>query len=220
VGLLAAWQTLLHYASRQDDILVGTPAANREQPELVGIVGFFVNTVVMRTRFTGDLTFSDVLARVRQTAIGAYRNQAVPFDRLRTDSSAPPFRVWFMLQAASTRTWDLPDLEMSRCDVLSLLAVHDLKLAIEEDAKGLACGLDYRTHLFEPAAIARLAALYQHLLRHVIDEPDAPLARVLHVLAEREAELVRADDQRRKEQLGQHLGTVRRRATDISAGES
>src|SRR5262249_15933057 len=102
--MLASFQTLLHRYSAQDDILVGTPIANRNRIEVEGLIGWFVNTVVVRTDFSGDPTFRELLRRVRDVALSAYANQDLPFeilvDALRPDrdpSRTPLFQAMFVL---------------------------------------------------------------------------------------------------------------------------
>ena len=226
--LLAAWQTLLHYYSGQEDILVGSPSANREQVELEGLIGFFVNTLVMRTSFLGSPTFADVLGRVREVALQAYANQGLPFDKLveelwreRKEADRKPlFRVWFVLQNAPTPALRLSDVVVTPIEVRTLMSVHDLKLTVIEHPDGLSCAFDYRRHLFEPATIARLAMLFEALLRSVLASPDAKLGNIVNALAETERQIKSVQEREQEELQIRKLTGIRRRATRVDVAST
>ncbi len=182
VTLLAAFQLLLRRYSEQDDIVVGTPVANRGQPQVAGVAGLFVNTVVVRTRFEPALSFHAVLARVREAALGALEHQEAPFDKVverlgrrKGLERAPFFQVMFVHQ----ERWRGPlDLDGVRCEPLSVptgLSTFDLTLIAEEQAEGLALELEYAADLFAPPFIARLAEHFSHLLVELLARPDAPV---------------------------------------------
>ncbi|NBD08425.1 non-ribosomal peptide synthetase/type I polyketide synthase [Corallococcus silvisoli] len=223
MGLLAAWQTLLCRSSGQEDILVGTPIANRERPEVSGVMGFFVNTLVMRTRFSGDPSFREVLGRVREAVLGAHEHQALPYDKLveelratgRNPGGAPLFRVWFVLQNVPMPELALGEAVITPLETHYLTAVHDLKLGILEGEDGLHCAIDYRTHLFKPVTIARMVALFEHLLRRVAEAPETPLRTLVDALDEQERRLKDAEEQEQRKLLVQGLKSVRRQATRI-----
>jgi acyl carrier protein len=223
--LLAAWQTLLHYYSGQDDILVGSPTANRDQQETQELIGFFVNTLVFRADLSGDPAFSEVLGRVRQVALDAYTHRALPFDKLVEESwlerreldRNPLFRTWFVLQNVPMPALKLGDALMTPLEANTLMAVHDLKLIAVDDPESLECAIDYRTHLFEPATIRRMSALYETLLRNVVAAPDTTLGRLMSLLAEEERSLRDVEARDERELQAQRLKRARRQAIRVPA---
>ena len=226
MALLAAWQTLLHYYSGQEDILVGSPTANRGEPEAEHLIGFFVNTLVLRTRLSGNPTFAEVMERVREVALEAYAHQALPFDRLvedfwserREGDRRPLFRVWLVLQNVPIPPLALPGITVEPVEANTLMAVHDLKLSVVEHPDGLHCALDYREHLFAPATIARMAALFEALLNSVVASADTRLGALVTTLAAREAEL---REHQEREQVSVRLDRLKfaqRQVTRAEAG--
>ncbi|MDZ7269339.1 MAG: amino acid adenylation domain-containing protein [candidate division KSB1 bacterium] len=198
--LLAAFQTLLHRHARQTDIAVGTPIANRTRRETEGLIGFFANTLVMRTDFSGDPTFRELLQRVRETALGAYAHQDLPFERLveelqpeRDLSRSPLFQVMFILQnTPKPPAEDQLGLAVSVLESEGGTAMFDMTLSLTEAENGGLTGfLEYNTDLFEPATITRWLARWQTLLAGIVTDPNQRVSR-LPVLpaAEREQLLV------------------------------
>lgn len=177
--LLAAFKVLLFRYSRQTDILVGTPVANRDRPETSGLIGPLFNTLVLRTDLSGQITFRQLLQRVRQVALDAYTHQAYPFADLvqalqpiRTLSHAPLFQVMFTLQNAATGTLQMPGVTITAVDPSTTTTKFDLNLSLIEDAYGLTGALEYNTDLFDPATITRMVAHWQQLLAAVVADPD------------------------------------------------
>ncbi|MGE0127962.1 MAG: amino acid adenylation domain-containing protein [Blastocatellales bacterium] len=178
--LLAAFQTLLHRYSGQDDILVGSPIAGRTRAEVEGLIGFFVNTLVLRGDFSDDPTFREMLRRVRQTTLDAYSHQELPFDQLvealqpqRALSHAPLFQVMFVLQNTPRQALQAPGLSLSAMPVEAKTAKFDLTLALTDTEQGLSGSLEYNTDLFEAATINRIAGHFQTLLESVTANPKA-----------------------------------------------
>lgn len=181
--LLAAFKVLLHRYTGQNDLVVGMPIAGRTQLELENLIGFFVNTLVLRTEAGGNPTFRTFLARVRQTALGAYDHQDLPFEKLvealaseRSTSHTPLFQVLFALQNASQSDLGLPGLTIERLAIESDTAKFDLALAIKDTEQGLHVEAEYATDLFDDATIGRLLGHYQTLLEHVVDDPEQCIA--------------------------------------------
>ncbi|SMQ25052.1 amino acid adenylation domain-containing protein [Pseudomonas helmanticensis] len=180
--LLASFQTLLHRYSAQDDIRVGVPVANRTRVETEGLIGFFVNTQVLRADIHGGLRFSELLQQVRQTALGAQDHQDLPFEQLvemlqpeRSLSRSPLFQVMFNHQAKarhSTALAELEGLQIREVDWDSLMAQFDLTLNTEESAEGIFASLVYAADLFDASTIARMAEHWQALLRSISAQPQ------------------------------------------------
>ena len=147
VALLAAFKTLLYRYTQQPDIVVGTPIANRGGRQLEPLIGFFANTLVLRTDLSGDPDFQQLLERVRETALGAYAHQDVPFERLvgelqvaRDLSHTPLFQVMFTLQNAPAPERKSSNLTLSFIEAGGGTAKFDLELLIAEREGGLAVG--------------------------------------------------------------------------------
>src|SRR6266576_2564818 len=165
--LLAAFQTLLHRYTGQDDIVVGSPIAGRTRAELEGLIGFFVNTLVLRTDMSGDPSFLELLRRVQQTAMGAYAHQDLPFEMLveelqpeRDLSRNPLFQVTFQLLNTPTMTGQTTDSSVRSLDVKRDTAKFDLTLDMFDlpDSGGLIGQFEYNVDLSEAATIERLVA--------------------------------------------------------------
>ena len=196
--LLAAFQTLLHRYSRQDDILVGTPIANRTQQEIEGVIGFFVNTLVLRARLGENPSFSQLLQQVRETALGAYTHQDLPFEKLvdelqpeRSLSHTPLFQVMFALQDAATPTPTLDGLNAQFLPVAVNLRKFDLNLGLTDKPDGLTGVLSYNADLFNQDTIARLVTHFQTLLKAIVSDPGKKVANLPLLTAEERLQLHR-----------------------------
>ncbi len=179
--LLAGFQALLARASGQEDLAVGSPIAGRNRVETEGLIGFFVNTLVMRGHLTGHLSFRELLARVRETALAAYVHQDVPFERLveelapeRSLAHAPLFQVMLVLQNAPTESLEVRDLRLRPVDVLATTAKFDLTVSLEEHGGELAGFLEYSTSLFDGTTVDRLGGHLERLLAAAASTPDEP----------------------------------------------
>ncbi|HYR82568.1 MAG TPA: amino acid adenylation domain-containing protein, partial [Terriglobia bacterium] len=190
--MLAGFQTLLHRYTGETDILVGTPVANRYQEELEPLVGFFINTLALRARVAGDPTFRRLLAQVRETALGAYAHQDLPFERLveelapeRGWTGNPIFQVMFVMQNAPMPDLELPGLNVTALPVDRRTAKFDLTLDVVEYPEGFVTIAEYSTELFDEATIERLLKHYEHLLEAIVKNPETPVSE-LSMLSEAE----------------------------------
>ena len=183
--LLAAFQTLLYRYSGQSDICVGTPIANRNRSETEGLIGLFLNTLVLRTNLSANLSFADFLSQVQSVALGAYAHQDLPFEQLveqlqpeRSLRHTPLFQVMFVLLIAPMQSMQLPDLTLVPSPLESFIAKFDLTLSLENTSTGLSGSIEYNTDLFDAATIVRMARHYQTLLEAVVVNPHQKLSEV------------------------------------------
>jgi amino acid adenylation domain-containing protein len=188
--LLAALQTLLHRYTGQDDIPVGSLIANRNRVETEGLVGFFVNTVVLRTDLSGDPRFRELLDRVRVVTLEAYSHQDLPFEKLlealrppRDLSRSPLFQVLFVLQNTPRQVPELASLAVHSLEVDSQTAKFDVMLDVSETPEGLRGWFEYSTDLFDAATITRMGSHFQTLLEGIVAEPEQRLATLPLVTA-------------------------------------
>ena len=181
--LLAAFQSLLHRYSGQDDISVGSPIANRNQVETEALIGLFINTIVLRTELSGDPTFLELLRRVRETALGAYMNQDLPFEKLVSElrperhlNHSPLFQVMFVLQNTPSKPPELRDLTVQRLGIDRGTALYELTLELRESPDGLSGFIEYDTDLFDADTIDRMAGHFQTLLEGIAANPKQRLS--------------------------------------------
>ena len=179
---LAAFNVLLWRYTRQQEILVGTPIANRNRAETEALIGFFVNTMVLRARVCPEMSFRELLEQVKETTLGAYEHQDVPFEKLveelqpeRSLSHQPLFQVLFALNNAQQGELQLAGLEASpvelKCDTIKF----DLTLGLEERGGLLGGGFVYNTDLFEAETIKRMARHFELLLASIVANPEQRL---------------------------------------------
>ncbi|MFN6569720.1 amino acid adenylation domain-containing protein [Dendronalium sp. ChiSLP03b] len=181
--LLAAFQILLWRYSGQDDICIGTPIANRNRAEIEGLIGFFVNTLVLRTRLDGNPSFRQLLARVRQVALGAYTHQDLPFEMLvealqpeRNLSHNPIFQVWFNLQNLADTQLELFGLSVEPISMSEAASKFDLSLYVAEHEQGITLQLLYNADLFTSARMVQMVQQFHHLLNQIVVDADRAIA--------------------------------------------
>ncbi|HYH99199.1 non-ribosomal peptide synthetase, partial [Hyalangium sp.] len=181
--LLAAFQALLHRYTGQEEFLVGMPHAGRERSELAGVVGFFVNTLPMRADLSGEPSFRTLLARVRETSLGAHEHAELPFERLvkalqteRDLSTLPLVQVMFAPQVSQLGQLKLPGLGVEPLAVDPGRAPFDLTLLSWEEPDTLAGQWEYSTALFEQSTLERMAGHLCRLLEGAVKQPDARLS--------------------------------------------
>ena len=177
--LLTAFVTLLARYSGQDDILIGTPIANRNRLEIETLIGFFVNTLVLRTQIQGNPSFEELLKQVQQVTLSAYEHQDVPFEQVveacgpqRNLNYSPLFQVMFFLQNAPMGKLELPGLTITLNEINTGTSKFDLTLLMEETPQGLVGTWEYNTDLFDQETIARMAGHFQTLLEAIVAHPQ------------------------------------------------
>ena len=181
--LLAAWQTLLARLSGQADIVVAVPLAQREQPEVEVLIGFFLNTVPLRTKVEMSRSFRELLRQVRQTALDSFQHGTLPFDEIvrlgqtpRSADFTTLAQVMLVLNQDLPRGLCLPEIKGEAVDLDWGLAKFDLTLTVSESAQGdWLAALQYSEDLFEPATIGRMSEQLVRLLKSLAAAPDAPL---------------------------------------------
>ncbi|MBD2410736.1 amino acid adenylation domain-containing protein [Nostoc calcicola FACHB-3891] len=173
--LLAAFGTILHRYTGQEDILIGSPIAGRNQVETEGLIGFFINTLAIRTNFSGNPSFRQLLAQVREVTLGAYSHQDLPFEKLveelqpeRDLSHSPLFQVMFAFHNTPSELWELPGLTVTPLEVHNGTAKFDLTFNLEETSEGIKGGIEYNTDLFDATTIARMLGHFQTLLEGIV----------------------------------------------------
>ncbi|MGB6031939.1 MAG: amino acid adenylation domain-containing protein [Bacteroidota bacterium] len=204
--LLAAFQALLSRYSGQEDICIGTPIANRTQAEVEGLIGLFINTLVLRGDLRGDPTFSDLLKRVRELTLGAYAHQDLPFETLvdslqlnRDMSHTPLFQVMFILQNVPQRIEVLPDIHLSQVNVEMGTATFDMTMSVTESPEGILASMEYNTDLFDATTIRRLMRHFAHLLGGVASDPGQRLSQLPVLSRVEEHQIVREWNIRRQD---------------------
>ena len=183
--LLSAFNTLLHRYSRQDDIVVGTSIANRNWIEIEKLTGFFVNTLPLRTRFSGNPSFAELLKRVRDVSLVAYAHQDLPFEKLveelqpgRDLNHQAIFQVMFILQNAPLTSLELPGLTVELLQVHNRTSKFDLLLSMIEQEGELHGALEYSTDLFDEATIDRMLRHFKTLLEGAVEQLDTPVSEL------------------------------------------
>jgi amino acid adenylation domain-containing protein len=186
--LLALFETLLGRYTGQEDVVLGSPIANRNRAETEGLIGFFVNSLVMRGDLTGDPSFAALLARTRRAALAAYAHQDLPFERLveelrpeRRLAQNPLFQVVCALQNAPLRRIELPGLSLTPVDAEFTATRFDLEVMFWEGAEranGLEGQITYSTDLFDPATVRRLLSHLTALTDAALADPGLPLSQL------------------------------------------
>jgi amino acid adenylation domain-containing protein len=183
--LLAAFATLLFRYSGQNDIVIGSPIANRNYPEIEPLIGFFINTLMLRINIKENPSFLALLRQVRQVALDAYSHQDAPFEKLvevlqpeRNLSHHPLFQVMFILQNTPVRTMELPGLTLTPLEIEDVTAKFDLSLSMMETQEGLQARWDYNTDLFDATTVTRMAGYFQTLLESIVANPREQISHL------------------------------------------
>ncbi len=183
--LLAGLKTLFHRYTAQEDVVISSPVANRNRAEIEGLIGFFVNSLVLRTDLSGAPSFRELLARIRRVTIEAYDHQDVPFERLveilrpnRMATHNPLFRAAFSLQNGPTPIVAPPGFTITPWPVHNRTAKFDFVLAMIDTDSGLVGDIEYSSELFEHDTICEMIELYRILLESVVRDPDQALMEI------------------------------------------
>ena len=196
--LLAAFKVLLYRYTGEEDLVVGTPIAGRNRAEIEGLIGFFINSLALRTKLNGNPSFTELLQRVREVTLGAYEHQDLPFEKLveelqpeRSLSHAPLFQVVFSLQNAPTMSGaadgqdTAPDTSEAAPQAHTSTSKFDLTVSTAEIGKNLMGSFEYNTDIFEAARIKRMIDQYRRLLEAVVENPEQRLSDI-HLITDEE----------------------------------
>ena len=182
--LLAAYKVLLSRHSGQDDIIVGVPIANRNRTEIEDLIGFFTNTLVLRSDLSSCPTFRDLLAQIKELTYGAYDHQDLPFEKLveelqpeRDLSYNPLFQAKFRLENIA-QAIEIPGLTISPLKQTEFVAKLDISLDMYETTSGLVGGFEYNTDLFKAETISRLIEHFRTLLQGIVSNPDCRVSEL------------------------------------------
>ena len=183
--LISAFQIMLYRYTNQDDINIGTPIANRNRAEIEGLIGFFINTLVMRGNLFGNPTFKELLERTKGIALEAYQNQDVPFEdiveklNLKRDlSHTALFQAMFVLNNARMEKLELPGIEFEVLDIDTSTTKFDLVLSITENDNILKGKFEYNTDLFKSFSIKQLIKSFENILFSIVDNPEQNIDKI------------------------------------------
>ncbi len=197
MALMAGLKVLLYRYTNQEDIAVGTPIANRNRMETESIIGFFINTLVMRTDLSGNPTVREMLQRMKEVALGAYAHQDMPYELLveklqpeRDMSRSPFFQVMFNLMNAPALVLKLPNITFEPAQIDSETAKFDLTFDMIEDENGMTGAIIYNTDLFAEETIQRMAGHYLNILEQMIQHPDKPILSLSIMTSTEEKQLL------------------------------
>ncbi|MFN5014652.1 non-ribosomal peptide synthetase, partial [Bradyrhizobium sp.] len=196
--LLAGWAALLSRLSGQEDVVIGSPVANRGRAEIEGLIGFFVNTLALRVDVSGSPSVGELLARVKAQTVAAQEHQDLPFEQVvelvqpsRSLSHAPLFQVALAWQTMSAENLDLGELRLAPVEVPRASAQFDLTLSLAETGGTISGGLEYATALFDRGTIERWVGYFVRLLEGMVADEHAAVDRLpLQDEAERHRVLV------------------------------
>jgi non-ribosomal peptide synthetase component F len=199
--MLAAFQTLLHRYTNQEHIVVGSPIAGRNHIEAEALMGFFVNTLALRTSFSGNPPFRQVLKQVREVALGAYTHQDLPFEKLveelkpeRSLNYTPLFQTIFTQQYTSNQELQLLNLTLTPVQIEMETVKFDLGFEFTDGPEGIAASLHYATDLFEVSTIRRMAGHLQVILSGIVANPQQGVSELPLLTKDEHRELLEWND--------------------------
>lgn len=197
--LLAAFKVLLYKYTGQEEIIVGSPVANRNRVELESLIGFFTNNLVIRTGIDAKSSFRELLKTVRDVTLEAYANQDVPFEKIveelnlpRDMSRNPLFQVFFSLQDTPLPQVELPGLSVSGLNIDGGTSRFDISVDINDRTEDLEVNFEYNTNLFNSGTIARMAGHYSQVLKNILENPEQEIDKI-EILTSQEREMILRD---------------------------
>ncbi|WP_050808442.1 non-ribosomal peptide synthetase [Collimonas fungivorans] len=195
--LLSSWALLLGRLAGQDDVVIGTPTANRNQQEVEGLIGFFVNTLALRIHLPEHATVATLLTHVRQQSLAAQQHQEIPFEQvvehthpLRSMAHSPLFQVMFAWQNAPQGRLSLAGLELTQLPFKQVTAKFDLTLSLGESGDTIAGVLEYATALFERSTVERYLGYWQRLLAAMVEDDTQQIARLAILSADERRRII------------------------------
>jgi amino acid adenylation domain-containing protein len=223
--LLAGFQAMLARHSGQEQIVVGTDLANRATIETERLIGFFINVLPLKTDLSGNPTFTELLSRVREVALGAYAHQDTPFDKLveelqpeRNLSHNPLVQVLFVMQNIPRQRRELAGLTLEPFAMPLAWSKFDLAVFMVDEGQRLVSHWLYSTDLFERSTILRLAANFETLLGHAVASPETRLS-ALEMVSNTEKERQNQEKKERKHSQLKKLMTAEPKAFSVSSGD-
>ncbi|MEM6613591.1 MAG: condensation domain-containing protein, partial [Cyanobacteria bacterium P01_C01_bin.72] len=203
--ILATLKTLLYRYTQQEDIVIGTDIANRNRAEIEGLIGFFINILVLRTDLSGYPSFRELLARVKEVTLSAYAHQDLPFDRLvqelqpsRQLKQTPLFQVLLVMNNVPTGELSLPGLTITALEQVDNYAKFDLVLFITDSEAGIVGRWQFNRDLFDAKTIAKLSNQYIALLQNIVAKPDIRINNLSMITQEKEEQQAQATQKKSK----------------------
>ncbi|MCC5608943.1 amino acid adenylation domain-containing protein [Nostoc sp. CHAB 5834] len=195
--LLAAFNILLYRYTAQEDILIGSSIANRNRTELEGLIGLFVNNLVLRNNLSGNPSFREFLSRVREVTLNAYAHQDLPFEKLveelqpeRNLNHNPLFQVMFILQNAPTPVEEVSGLNLRTLEIDHGTSEFDISVSISESQQELTGFLEYNTDLFNTNTIKRLIDNFETLLESIVTNPNQRISKLSLLTTQEQEQLL------------------------------
>jgi non-ribosomal peptide synthetase component F/alpha-ketoglutarate-dependent taurine dioxygenase len=221
--LLASFKLLLQRYCHQDDLVVGTDVANRNQAEIEPLIGFFINLLVLRTDLSGNPTFLELLQRIRTQTLAAYAHQDLPFDELvralqperNLGNSVPLFQVLFVLQNIPKSSLALPGITFKILEVESKTSRFDLSVLLAETEQGIEGKWQYNADLFAPNTIINMTNHWQTLINNIVSQPQSRI-NTLEMLTESEKAQQTMQQQERKAAKRQKFMSIAPQAVSLS----
>ncbi|WP_416768990.1 amino acid adenylation domain-containing protein [Pseudomonas sp. RHF3.3-3] len=184
--LLAGWSVLMHHLSGQHDVVVGTPVANRQRPELESLIGFFANTLALRIGTDRELRVSDLLGRIKDLTLAAYSHQDLPFEQVvsalqptRSMSHSPLFQVMLSLDNTPPAPLQLPGLQVASLDSAHRTTQFDLSLSLVDTGERIRGSLQYASDLFDVSTVQAIAELFAKVLENLLGDAQQSIGQLL-----------------------------------------